>query len=116
MTALTPFQFHGNDVRTIVGADGEPRFVLADVCRVLGLTSPHKVADRIPEDARSLAPVIDSMGRTQQATLITEAGLYRVVMRSDSPQAEPFITWVTSCTSDLIERAKRETEHGATAA
>lgn len=43
----------------------------ADLCRVLDLGSPHKVADRVDPDARNQTPVIDSMGRTQQATVVS---------------------------------------------
>lgn len=97
MTAdLIQHAFHGQAVRVITDEHGEPLFVLADLCAVLGLTSPNKVAERVDPDARSLAPVIDSLGRTQQATVVTEAGMYEVVIRSDSPRAIPFRRWVTS--------------------
>ena len=39
---------------------------------------------------------IDSLGRTQQATFVTESGLYDVIIRSDSENAKPFRKWVTS--------------------
>lgn len=35
-TQITPFTFHGHDVRVFVANDGEPRFVLNDLCKVLG--------------------------------------------------------------------------------
>lgn len=38
--------------------------------------------------------VIDSMGRAQQMNFVTEKNLYKVIMRSDKPQAEPFQDWV----------------------
>lgn len=112
MSALTPFDFHGHAVRTIVGADGEPRFVLADICGVLGINNARMVAQRLPEDAVSQADVIDSMGRPQRTNVITEAGLYRVVMRSDSPKAETFIAWVTS---DVLPTIRRTGSYAAPA-
>lgn len=39
---------------------------------------------------------IDSLGRNQQVTFITESGLYDVIIRSDSEKAKPFRKWVTS--------------------
>ncbi|WP_312624429.1 Bro-N domain-containing protein [Pseudofrankia sp. BMG5.37] len=76
--------------------DGEPWFVLADVCAVLGIVTPHMVARRLPEVDRSQAAIQDARGHRQQTTIINEAGFYRVVLRSDSPKAEPLITLVTT--------------------
>ena len=70
--------------------------MLADVCKVLELSSPHKVADRLDGDERNQIPVIDSLGRYQNTTVVNESGLYTVIIRSDKPQAKPFRKWVTS--------------------
>ena len=69
--------------------------MLADVCKVLELGSPHKVADRLEDDekGRSLIP---TLGGSQSATIINESGLYNVILRSDKPEAKPFRKWVTS--------------------
>lgn len=40
-------------------------------------------------------PIVDSLGRTQQATIVSEAGMYEVVIRSDKPQAVTFRRWIT---------------------
>lgn len=93
--AVTPFEFEGAPVR-VVTLDGEPWFVLADLCRVLDLSAPHMVAKRVSDDARSQASVIDAMGRAQRATVVSEAGMYEVVIRSDKPEAAAFRRWVTS--------------------
>lgn len=95
-TAITPFDYQGHAVRTLTGPDGEPRFVLADVCRVLGMSNPTMVAQRLDEDALSATEVIDSVGRTQSATIITEAGLYEVIFQSRKPEARAFRRWVTT--------------------
>lgn len=89
------YHYHGNTVRT-VERDGEPWFVLKDVCNVLGLGSAHKVADRLDEDERNQIPLTDSLGREQETTIINESGLYNVILRSDKPEAKPFRKWVTS--------------------
>ena len=75
--------------------NGEPWFVLTDICKTLSLTSPHKVADRLEEDekGRSLIP---TLGGAQEMAVISESGLYAVILRSDKPQAKPFRKWVTS--------------------
>lgn len=88
------FEYQGNEVRTIQHGD-EVWWVLKDVCRVLSLSTPHKVAERLEEDERNLIPLIDSMGRTQKNTIVNEPGLYSVILRSDKPEAKTFKRWVT---------------------
>lgn len=39
---------------------------------------------------------VDTLGGTQQLTVITEPGLYEVIIRSDKPEAIQFRRWVTS--------------------
>lgn len=95
MNELKVFNYQDNEVRT-VEINGEPWFVLKDVCNVLGLGSAHKVADRLDEDERNQIPLTDSLGREQETTIINESGLYNVILRSDKPEAKPFRKWVTS--------------------
>lgn len=83
--------------------NNEPYFCLADICRVLELTQANKVKERLKEDGWNTIPVIDSMGRTQQATFINEANLYKVIFQSRKPEAENFSDWVTSEVLPSIE-------------
>ena len=93
-TELLVFSYEGNQVRT-VQVDGEPWWVLRDVCQVLDLTSPARVAERLEEDEVSQAHLIDSIGRNQETLIVSEAGLYSVIIRSDKPDAKQFKRWVT---------------------
>lgn len=94
MNNLQIFNYNGNEVRTIQ-KDGEPWWVLKDVCEVLGLSSPHKVFDRLDEDEKGRNQ-IPTPGGEQEMTVINESGLYNVILRSDKPEAKPFRKWVTS--------------------
>lgn len=78
-------------IRT-AGTAEEPLFCLADVCRVLELRT-DAVKSRL-KDAPIRIGVTDSLGRKQQALFVNEQNLYKVIMRSDKPQAEPFQDWV----------------------
>lgn len=93
MNEIQVFNFKGNDIRT-VKVEGETWWVLKDVCDVLGLTSPHKVAERLDTDekGRSLIP---TLGGEQEVAIINESGLYNVILRSDKPEAREFKRWVT---------------------
>ena len=95
MNDLQIFTYQQSTVRT-VERDGEPWFVLKDVCDVLNLTTPARVAERLDKDEVSQTPLTDSLGRQQETTIINESGLYNVILRSDKPEAKPFRKWVTS--------------------
>lgn len=91
---IMAFNYNETQVRTIeIG--GEPWFVLMDVCDILELSEPHRVAARLDDDERTQSTVIDSLGRKQEMTIISESGLYSVILRSDKPEAKPFRKWVT---------------------
>ena len=94
MNELTVFDYNQMPIRTIQ-KDSGLWWVLADVCRVLGLNDAHKVAARLDEDERNLIPVTDTLGRNQNTTVINEPGLYSVILRSDKPEAKAFKRWVT---------------------
>lgn len=95
MNDLQTFTYNNSQVRT-VEKNGEPWFVLKDVCDILGLGTPARVAERLDEDEVSLTHLTDSIGRKQEMTVISESGLYNVILRSDKPEAKPFRKWVTA--------------------
>ena len=81
------------EIRT-TGTSGNPLFCLNDICKVLELDQPSRVKSRLKDDGVTQIKVIDKLGREQQATFVNEQNLYRVIMRSDKPQAEAFQDWV----------------------
>ena len=95
MNNIQIFKYENNDVRT-VEMNGEPWFVLKDVCGVLGLSNHKVTAQRLDRDEVSQTYLTDSIGRKQETTVINESGLYSVILRSDKPKAKPFRKWVTS--------------------
>lgn len=94
MNEMQVFNYESNEVRTIM-RNGEPWFCLVDVCRVLDLSSPHKVAERLDADEKGRNQ-IPTPGGKQETWFINESGLYNVILRSDKPEAKPFRKWVTS--------------------
>ena len=93
---ITPFDFNGNNVRTIADDQGEPWFVLKDVCDVLEMQAPHMVAKRLDQQDRNTTSVLASDGKRYQTTIVNESGLYDVILDSRKPQAREFRRWVTS--------------------
>lgn len=88
------FQYRGAQVRTVI-KDGEPWWVLKDVCDVLDLA--HRVVrQRLDDDVCSTYAIPDSLGRSQETTIVNEDGLYDVILESRKPEAKDFRKWVTS--------------------
>lgn len=73
--------------------NGEAMFCLSDLCRTLELRVDG-VLPRLKKDGYNRIVVTDSLGREQQTYFINEQNMYKVIMRSDKPKAEPFQDWV----------------------
>lgn len=95
MNELQTFNFNNQPVRT-VQLNNQPYWVLKDVCAVLGISNSRMTAERLEDDEVSQTDIIDALGRSQNTTIITESGLYAVILRSDKPNAKEFRKWVTS--------------------
>ena len=96
MNDITIFNHLGNNIRVITDNQGEPLFVLNDICDALGITNTRNVAGRLDGDCVRQADVTDNLGRSRQTNVVNEAGLYEVIIRSDKPEAAQFRRWVTS--------------------
>lgn len=84
------------NLRTIE-IDGEPWFVGKDVAAALGYTKERNALDKhVDKDDALKRGVTDSMGRTQQMTIINESGLYSLILSSKLPSAKEFKHWVTA--------------------
>ena len=78
-------------IRTAGDAEN-PMFCLADLCKVLELqVTPTK--NRLKQKGVTLINTL-TKGGEQQLLFVNEQNLYRVIMRSDKPQAEAFQDWV----------------------
>lgn len=102
---MLEFNFEGNAVRTLE-RDGNPWFVLADVCRVLEIGNPAMAASRLDDDER--ATLSNAEGRAghgaQSFTIINESGLYSIVLTSRKPAAKRFKKWVTGTVLPAIRK------------
>lgn len=82
-------------IRTIE-KDGEPWFVGKDVAIALGYNNPRDAFKKhIDEEDKGVAKC-DTLGGTQETTIINESGLYSLVLSSKLPGAKQFKRWITS--------------------
>lgn len=107
MSNVIPFDFEGHAVRTLI-RDGEPWFVLADVCRVLEVGNPSDAARRLDDDEKATLDNIEGhsgqRGGAQSFIIINESGLYAIILTSRKPAAKRFRRWVTGEVLPSIRR------------
>lgn len=90
------FDFDGHNVRVVM-QDGEPWWVLKDVCEILGLETKHVQPRLNSEDTNKVANTDPNRGRgNPNLSIVNESGLYDVILDSRKPQAKQFRRWVTN--------------------
>ena len=97
------FQFRNRQIRTMQ-VDGEPWFVAADVCAVLGLANPSQAVSYLDDDERCL--ITNEVWRNNGGLqAVSEAGLYSLVLRSRRAEAKTFRRWITHEVIPAIRRS-----------
>ena len=96
---IRKFDFRGASLRTLTDEAGEPWFVAKDVCDILGMSNPSMAVTALDKDEVAQINPKDYLGsenRSNQAVnIISEPGLYKLIMRSRKPEAKEFQRWVT---------------------
>lgn len=93
-TDLIPFTFENAEIRTVL-IDGEPWWVASDVCSVLGYSRVADALRMLDEDDLGTHSVRGPDGLERPTQIISEAGLYSLILRSKRPEAKAFKRWVT---------------------
>jgi len=91
---IAPFNFKGTNVRVITEDDGTPWFVGKDVCDLLGYTNSSKAMGDHCRGVTKRYPILDSLGRTQEARVLSEGDTLRLIVNSTMPAAQEFEAWV----------------------
>lgn len=89
MTAPSIFRYEGQDVRTVT-LDEETWFFAADVCSVLEITNVSQAITRLDDDEVTL---ISNEGAPRN--VVSEGGLFALILGSRKPEARSFKRWVT---------------------
>lgn len=78
----------------VVTIDGEPWFVAADVTAAVGVAITGVTLARLRDDEKG-SVMITTPGGPQSVRCVSESGLYKLLLRSNKPDAVPFQDWVT---------------------
>jgi prophage antirepressor-like protein len=84
-TAGSEFRFEGVPIR-IYEKDDQPVFLVKDICKCLEIANPSQTVADLKEDEKVYVKHIPG----QKVLAVTEAGLYKIILRSNKPRAEPF--------------------------
>ena len=87
----------------VVEKDGEPWFVAKDVCDILELENITNALKSLDSDDLTLT-ILKSGGQNREMKLISESGLYTLILRSNKPEAKKFARWVTHEVLPAIRR------------
>lgn len=80
-------------VRSIL-IDSDPWFVAADVCKALELEKTNRALSRLDDDEKG-AHSVSTPGGRQRMSIISESGLYSLILGSRKPEAKAFKRWIT---------------------
>lgn len=94
--------FQGLEVRAMERG-GEFWFAAVDVATILKLGNPRSSLALLDDDERGVHSM-DTLGGAQELAIISESGLYSMILRSRRPEARPFRRWVTH---DLLPTLRR---------
>lgn len=97
MSALAVFSFQEEHQVRVVMINGDPWFVANDICNALSIQNVTQAIARLDEDERSMF----NIGRQGQANIISESGLYTLILRcrdavKQGTTAWRFRKWVTN--------------------
>ena len=92
---IQKFDFKGASLRTLTDKAGEPWFVAKDVCDILGTDTRdlHKILES--DEITNVDSIHIAQNGGKAPLIISEPGLYRLVMKSRKPEAKEFQRWVT---------------------
>lgn len=91
---IIPFSYDDRPVR-VVERDGDPWWVAKDVCNILDIVNIGNVLAALDDDEKDSIHITDGNRGNPNKAIVSEAGLYSLILRSRKPEARAFKRWVT---------------------
>nr|UWG88153.1 MAG: antirepressor protein KilAC domain [Bacteriophage sp.] len=92
---IQTFNFNALTLRTMTDENGDPWFVAKDVCDILEISNNRDAISQLDRDEKNTVVISDGIPGNPNKTIISEPGLYKLIMRSRKPEAREFQRWVT---------------------
>ena len=93
MPYIIPFHFDAHEIRVRLDSRGAPWWVAKDVCTTLGITDVSDAVKKLRPHEKGTVE-IPTLGGPQHLLVMNESGLYRLIFRSNKPEAQRFQDWV----------------------
>lgn len=93
-TEIQTFNFNVSPLRTLTDEAGDPWFIAKDACDVLGLNNVGQALTRLDDDEKSSITLNDGTPGTPNKAIVSESGLYSLILASRKPEAHDFKRWV----------------------
>ena len=84
----------GADLRIIVDDEQKIWFVASDIAKILEYRDAPNLIRGLDDDEKGMQKV-STLGGEQQMSVITESGLYHVILNAKTERVKPFRRWVT---------------------
>ena len=94
MQNLSIFNYNQSSVRTFLDKNNELWFLINDVCAILDYKNPHRALNLHCKPKGITKRYTPTKGGKQEMVYINEPNLYRLIIKCQKPEAEPFETWV----------------------
>jgi anti-repressor protein len=99
------FNYENLPVRTMTDEQEQTWFAGIDICKILNYSNPNQAIDKLDDDEKKLASILDMSGQYRQTWTINESGLYTLILTSNKPEAKKFRRWVTHDVLPTIRKA-----------
>lgn len=103
-TSISVFKFNITTIRVVMRL-GEPWFVAKDVCEVLEVKNVSDALSRLDADEKGIVSV-DTSGGKQNVSIVSESGLYALILSSRKDTSKPFRRWIR----DLLVSLRKSSE------
>jgi prophage antirepressor-like protein len=104
MDSLAVFSFHETHPIRVQIIDGEPWFCLKDICDTLTIENSRRVAAEVLDQSGVRKTYVRSGGQNRKVSFVNEPNLYRVIFRSNKPEARQFQDWVFNVVLPTIRK------------
>lgn len=95
-TEIQTFNFNAATLRILTDENGEPWFVAKDVCDILEISNNRDAISQLDNGEKNTVVIPDGIPGNPNKTIISEPGLYRLIMRSRQPSESPAKDWPSS--------------------
>jgi prophage antirepressor-like protein len=105
-TPIEIYNFKSQQLR-VVGTFEDPWFAAKDICDILGISNVTQSLTNIPDKWKGLCKTYTLSG-DQVMNIVNESGLYKMILRSNKPEAQPFQEWVCE---DVLPGIRKKGEY-----